>query len=80
MCSENETELIKSQQRETVAPPEERKDASGDLGHDEIVFEHCQAIVTDPANTEILGDVIESRTGDGIVNVIECATCPAPWL
>jgi hypothetical protein len=58
MCSEDEAELIESQHRETVAPPKERKNAFGDLGHNQIVFEHCQAIVTSPAKTEILGNVI----------------------
>jgi hypothetical protein len=58
MSSEDEAELIEGQQRERVAPPEEWKDAFGDLGHDWIVFEHCQAIVTYPAKTEILGNVI----------------------
>ncbi len=33
MCSEDEAELIESQHRETVAPPNERQDAFGDLGH-----------------------------------------------
>jgi hypothetical protein len=58
MCSEDEAELIESQHRETVAPPKERKDAFGDLGHNWIVFEHNQAKVTYPAKTEILGNVI----------------------
>jgi hypothetical protein len=56
MCSENEAELIESQHRETVTPPKKWKDALGDLGHNQIVFEHRQAIVTYPAKTEILGD------------------------
>jgi hypothetical protein len=80
MCSEDEAELIESQHRESVAPPKERKDAFGDLGHNKIVFEHCQAIVTDPAKTEILGNVIESLARDSVVSVIEGAACPAPWL
>jgi hypothetical protein len=58
MRSEDKTELIKSQDRESVAPSKERKDALGDLGHNEIVFEHCQTIITDPAKTEITGNVI----------------------
>src|SRR5579862_6974058 len=80
MRSEDEAELIESQHRETVAPPKERKDAFGDLGHNQIVFEHRQAIVTYPAETEILGNVIESFARDRIMNVIECTSCPAPWL
>jgi hypothetical protein len=80
MRSEDEAELIESQNRETVAPLKERKDALGDLGHNQIVFEHCQAIVTHPAKTEILGNVIESLTRDRIVNVVEGTPCPAPWL
>jgi hypothetical protein len=80
MCSEDEAELIESEHRETVAPPEERKDTFSDLGHNQIVFKHRQAIVTDPAKTEILGNVIESLTRDRIVNVIEGTPCPAPWL
>ena len=58
MRSEDETELIESQHGESLTPPKERKDAFGDLGHNEIVFEHCQAIVTYPAKTEILSNVI----------------------
>ena len=58
MCSENEAELIESQYREAVLSPEERKDAFSDLGHNKIIFEHCQAIVTYPAQTEILGNII----------------------
>jgi hypothetical protein len=80
MGSEDEAELIESQHRKTVLPPKERKHAFGDLGHNQIVFEHCQAIVTYPANTEVLGNVIESLARDRIVNVIEGTTCPAPWL
>ena len=33
MRSKDETELIESQHGETVAPPKERKDASGDLSY-----------------------------------------------
>ena len=33
MCPENKAELIEGQDGETVAPPKERKDAFGDLGH-----------------------------------------------
>src|SRR5258708_39974377 len=77
MCSEDETELIERQHRETGAPPKERKNALGDLGHNQIVFEHCQAIVIHPAKAEILGNVIESAARDGIVNVIEGTTRPA---
>jgi hypothetical protein len=80
MCSEDEAELIESQHRETVAPPKERKNAFGDLGHNQVVFEHCQAIVTYPAKTEIVGNVVYSFTRDRIVNVIEGTACPAPWL
>ena len=80
MRPQDEAELIESQHRESVAPPKERKDAFGDLGHNQIVFEHCQAIVTYPANPEILGNVIEYLSRDRIVNVIEGASCPAPWL
>jgi len=58
MCSDDEAELIESQHGESVSPPKERKDAFGDLGHNEIVFEHCQAIVTYPVKTEILSNVI----------------------
>ena len=58
MRAEDEAELIESQHRETVAPPKERKDAFGDLSHDQIVYEDCQAIVTHPAKTEILSNVI----------------------
>jgi len=58
MCSEHEAELIENQHRQTVAPPKERKDAFGDLGHNQIVFEHCQAILAYPAKTEILSNVI----------------------
>jgi hypothetical protein len=80
MCSQDEAELIESQHRGTVAPPKERKDAFGDLGHNQIIFEHCQAIVIYQAKTEILGDVSESLARDRIVNVIERAPCPASWL
>jgi hypothetical protein len=80
MCSENEAELIESQHREAVLSPKERKDAFGDLGNNQVVFEHRQAIVTYPAIAEIVGNVIESFTRDRIVNVIEGTTCPAPWL
>jgi hypothetical protein len=80
MCSEYEAELIESQYGGTVAPPDERKDAFGDLGHNQIVFEHRQAIVTHPAKTEILGNVIESLARDRIVNVIEGTTRPAAWM
>jgi hypothetical protein len=58
MRSEDETELIESQHRGSVAPPKERKNALRDLGHNEIIFEHCQAIVIYTAKTEILRDVI----------------------
>ena len=58
MGAEDEAELIESEHRETVAPPKERKDALGDLGHNQIVFEHREAIVTYSAKTEILGNVI----------------------
>jgi hypothetical protein len=80
MGSEDEAELIEGQHRETVATSQERKDASGDLGYNQIVFEHCQAIVTNPAKTEILGNVIESLARDRIVNVIEGTPGPTPWL
>ena len=80
MCSQDEAKLIESQHRETVAPPKERKDAIGDLGHNQVILEHCHAIVTYSAKTEILGDVIESLARNRIVNVIEGATCPAAWL
>ena len=33
MCSEDKAELIEGQHRETVAPPKERENAFGDLGH-----------------------------------------------
>jgi len=46
--------LIESQHQETAAAPKERKNAFGDLGHNQIVFKHCQAIVAYPAKTEIL--------------------------
>jgi hypothetical protein len=58
MRSEDETELIECKHRGTVAPPKERKNAFGDLGHNQIVFEHCQTIVADATETEILGNVI----------------------
>ena len=80
MRSEDETELIERQHRETVAPPKERKNALRDLGHNKIIFEHRQAIVTYPAKTQILRDVIQSLTRNRIMNVIEGTTCPAPWL
>ena len=80
MCSEHEAELIESQHGETVVPSKERKNAFGDLGHNQIVFEHRQAIVTYPAKTEILGNVIQSLARDRIVNIIEGTTCPALWL
>src|SRR5580765_5517574 len=80
MCAEYEAELIEGQHRETVVAPKERKDALGDLRYNQIVFEHCHAIVTYPAKTEILGNVIQSLARDRIVNVIEGTPCPAPWL
>jgi hypothetical protein len=80
MGSEDEAELIESQDRERVSPSNERKDASGDLGYNQIIFEHCQAIVAYPAKIEILGNVIEYLARDRIVNVIEGTPCPAPWL
>jgi len=58
MRSQDEAELMQGQHRENVAPPEEWKDALGDLGYNLIIFEHRQAIVTYTAQTEILGDVI----------------------
>ncbi len=58
MRSENETELIEGKHRGSVAPSQERKNALRDLGHNQIIFEHCQAIVTYAAKTEILGNVI----------------------
>ena len=54
MCSEDKAELIESQHGQSVTPPKERKNAFGDLGHNQIVFKHCQAIVAYPAKTEIL--------------------------
>jgi hypothetical protein len=67
MRSEDEAELIQSQHRETVPPAKERKDALGDLGHNQIVCEHCQTIVTYAAKTEIVGNVVESLTRNRIV-------------
>jgi len=58
MRSQDKAELIQSQPRETVAPPKERKDAFGNLGYNQIVFEHCHAIVTDLAKTKIFNNVI----------------------
>lgn len=80
MCSEDKAELIESQQGQSVVAPQEWKDALGDLGHNQIVFEHCQPKVIYPAKTEILGDVIESLARNRIVNVVEGTTGPAPWL
>ena len=80
MCSQDQAELIEGKHRRGVAPPKKRKDAFGDLRHNEIIFEHRQPIVIDPAKAEIFGYVIQSLTRDRIVNVIEGATCPAPWL
>src|SRR6266850_7614927 len=80
MRSQDETELIKSQRRDTVALSKERKDTFGDLGHNQIVFEYRQAIVTYSAKTEILSNVIESLARNRIVNIIKGTTCPAPWL
>jgi hypothetical protein len=39
-----------------------------------------QAIVTYPAKTEILGNVIQTLARDRVVNVVEGTPCPAPWL
>ena len=58
MRSEDETELIEGKRGRSVAPPEERKNALRYLGHNEIVFEHCQTIVIYSAKTEILGNII----------------------
>lgn len=80
MRSEDETKLIESKDRGSVAAPKERKNAFRDLGHNEIIFKHRQAIVADPANTEVLGNVIQSFPRNRVVNVIEGTTCPAPWL
>jgi hypothetical protein len=79
MRSEDETELIERQHREKVAPPKEWKNALRDLGYNKIIFEHRQAIVANAAKTQILRDVVQSLTRNRIVNVIEGATCPAPW-
>jgi len=51
MRSEDETELIEGKHGESVFPPKKRKDTLGDLRHNQIVFEHCQAIVTDATKT-----------------------------
>jgi hypothetical protein len=80
MRPEDEIELIESKYRGSIAAPKERKNALRDLGHNQIVFEHCQTIVTYAAKTEILGNVIESLTRDRIVNVIEGTTRPTLWL
>ena len=53
MRSEDETELIESQYRKMVAPPKKRKNAPRNLGHNQIIFEHCQAIAVYTAKTEI---------------------------
>ena len=58
MCSEDETELIEGKHRGSVAAPKEWKNALRDLGYNEIIFEHCQAIVIYMAKTEILRDLI----------------------
>jgi hypothetical protein len=58
MCSEHEAELIEGKHRETVAAPNERKNALGDLGHNQVVFEHGKAIVTYTTKTKVLGNII----------------------
>jgi len=58
MRSEDKTELVEGKHRGSIAPPHERKNTLGDLGHNQIVFEHCQAIIIYPAKTQILRDVI----------------------
>ena len=80
MRTEDEAELIEGKHRRSVAAAEKRKNTLRDLRHNQIIFEHCQAIVIHTAEAEILGDVIESLTRNRIMNIIESATCPAHWL
>jgi len=55
--------LIESQRRQIVAPPKERKDAFGDLGHNQIVFEHCLASPVEEAmNTTKTKMSLRTRT------------------
>jgi hypothetical protein len=58
MRSEDEAQLIERKHRGSIAPPKKRKNALRDLGHNQIVFQHCEAIIIYPTETEILGNVI----------------------
>jgi hypothetical protein len=78
--AEDEAELIEGQHRGSVAAAKERKDALGDLRQDQIVFEHCEPIIPHPAKPEIVGDVVEALTRNGVVDVVESAACPAARL
>lgn len=79
MRSQDETESIERKYREIVAATNERKDAFSDLSNNEIVFEHRQAVIIYPTNTEIHCDVIQAFTRNGVMNIIELPTCPAGW-
>ena len=80
MRCEDETELIEGEHRRNVFAPEKRKDTLRDLRHNQILFEHGQAVVIYAAETKILGNVIQRLTRNRIMNIIEGATCPARWL